>query len=198
MMAWVLVGTLSLSACSKDDDPTPEVSGDSMFTMKIDDQVWNATATAMWTQKDEDESGEFYHVGIGAHRVDSRGEDYAEVIQMYMVIPASDFQNPKGHYPISLRPVGMRDQATAVFASKEDTWVSRQVADNTLAVGVVEITDFKIGEQNVAGQPAGTLGYTRLAGTFNVDLMSTNNPSGPTLKITGGKFNVHVGVLVTD
>lgn len=198
MMAWVLVGTLSLSACSKEDDPTPEVSGDSMLTMKIDGQAWNATATAMWTERDEDDSGEFYHVAIGAHREDGRGEDFADVIQMYMIVPASDFQNPKGRYPISLRPVGMRDHATAVFASTGDTWVSRHLADNTQAVGFMEITDYKIGEQNVAGQPSGIQGYTRLSGTFNVDLMSTNNPSGPTLKITDGKFNVQVGIMITD
>jgi hypothetical protein len=56
-------------------------------------------------------------------------------------------------------------------------------------VGKLEITGFEIGNQNVLGHHSDKEGYTKLSGSFEVDVYPING-AGSKLKITEGKFNL--------
>lgn len=196
-----MFGMLGLSACSKDDNPDP-IAGDASFTMKVGGEPWRASITSLLTEDMSDsEQGDFRYVFFAGTReagVDAQtGEIITEMIHLYVAIPSAKFNDPRGTYPITLQPEKI-DYATAIFARGSTVYVGRNANDHDQPVGVVEITGFKIGAQHVAGQPTGTEGYTRLSGTFHADLMSTDDPDGPPLKISDGKFDLSVGIIVQD
>lgn len=194
-IALFVLGLFALSACSKDDVSEP-LSGNASFTMKVEGESWHASITSMLTDEMSDgEQGDFRHVFLGGSR--EAGKDNIETIQMFVAIPSDKFRNPKGTYPISLRTETV-NFATALFSRGSTAYVSRDPDDQEKSVGVLEIKDFEIGQQYVAGQPTGTEGYTRLSGTFHVALMSTDDPDGPMLKITDGKFDLSEGLNVED
>lgn len=196
LIGFLLIGVLGLSACSK-DDIIDTIIGDQRLSMKVDGRDWNATITTLFTQKDGDgEQGEYYTVAIGGSKEVGKGEDEVDMFIMYITIPASKYQNPKGRYPIS-HEASKVNQATSLFSQINELWEARHLANDAQSVGFVEITDFKIGEQIVSGQPTGVEGYTRLVGTFATDMVLWSNPSGSALKITEGKFDLKPGVMIT-
>lgn len=201
LIVFILCGAIGLSACSKDDIPDP-VSGDSTLTMKVDGEPWKASMTSLLTEAYGDsEQGDYHYVFIGGTRQagtdPETGDVITEMMHFYVAIPSSDYKNPKGTYPITLQAERV-DFATAFFTRDSDTYAGRHPSDAEQPVGVVEITDFKIGQQHVVGQPVGTEGYTRLSGTFRADLTPTHDPAGTPVKITDGKFDLSVGIVIIE
>lgn len=198
LIALLISSVLGFSGCSKEDVLDAIVGEKSKFTMKVDGKDWSGSLTTLFTEAESDsEQGEYYIVSIAGGKTDQRGEEYAETCHMYITIPASKFRNPKGRYPITMQTQTV-DLAIMLFVTENVLWVGRNPSGDTQSVGYVEITDFKIGQQKVAGQSVGTEGYTQLEGTFNSTLTSADAPSGTNLKITDGKFNLEVGLMVNN
>lgn len=200
-VAFLLAGALALAACSK-DDPFELQPGTSAFTMKVDGAPWEASMTALFTEELADsEQGEFYHVYLSGSREAGRdpqtGDGIPEMMHLYVAIPASKYRNPKGTYPVALQTEKV-NHAALFYTNAAGGYAGSVLASEGQPVGVVEITGFEIGQQWVSGQPVGTEGYTRLAGTFQATLMPTDNPNGAPLKITDGKFDLSVGILIND
>lgn len=188
-----------LPSCSKNDnDALGDRLGKTSLKMKVNSEEWNSTMNLLVTE--EQESGEqekYRYVYISGQRIikknSSAADDLVETIGLYINIPESKFNNPKGVYPIILKETKM-GHAWSIFGSSTDlrdttTYVSGESKTPEQAVGNLEITDFKIGEQNIFGHSTGKLGYTQLSGNFYLDVYALDGTSS-SLKITEGKFNI--------
>lgn len=201
-ICFITIGVSNLISCSKDkvkaDDDVISKAG---ITMKVNGENWESSMTTLLSEEQEkDEFGEYHFVSIVGSRVINKNsqteDDMAESVTMFIAIPASKFRNPKGTYPVVWESAAKLSQSTAIFASAStlldaETYVPAQKGQS----GTVEITGFEIGDQKVMGHPTGTEGYTKLSGTFSMDLRPLNNvDSGKPLKITEGKFNLSGGL----
>lgn len=190
----VCLGTIG---CSKDKDSAEPLTGKASLTMKVDEKDWGATITTFFTEEDSNsELGDFYRVLVGGQYSSLQG-DNSDVsgITMYIAVPKSKFNNPKGTYAVMKESEAQVGQATALYVvstdADEQAWyTSYNPTAPTEAVGTIEITDFEIGDQIVAGQSSGIQGYTNLSGTFKMDMYPTEGSPGSVLKITEGKFNM--------
>lgn len=190
---------LGFAACGKDDIGKKQV-GDSSLSMKINGEHWGTTINTLFTEAHESsELGEYFLVLVGGQRIGvDDSEDDVSAFNMYIAIPRSKFNNPKGSYSIMKESEAKVGQATAHFTvntGSGQTWyASYHPASPTQAGGTVEITGFEIGEQRVLGQPTGVEGYTKLSGTFRMDLYAVQENPGAPLKVTEGKFNLKSGM----
>jgi len=198
-LALLLLFCLGFAACSKEDNGT-KLDEDSGLSMKINGASWGTTINTLFTEAHESSTfGEYYLVLVGGQRIDVEdSEDDVSSFNMYIAIPKSKFNNPEGTYPIMKESEAKLSQATAnyvVSTGEGQTWyASYNPASPTQAVGTVEIAGFEIGEQKVVGQPTGVEGYTKLWGSFKLDLYAMQeNPDAP-LKVTEGKFNLKSGM----
>lgn len=190
---------LGFAACGKDDIGKKQ-DGDSSLSMKINGEHWGTTINTLFTEAHgSSELGEYFLVLVGGQRIGvDDSEDDVSAFNMYIAIPRSKFNNPKGSYPIMKESEAKVGQATAHFTvntGSGQTWyASYHPASPTQAGGTVEITGFEIGEQRVLGQPTGVEGYTKLSGTFRMDLYAVQENPGAPLKVTEGKFNLKSGM----
>ncbi len=200
LIVLLLIASLSFSACSKDKDDDNDLSGQSGLSMKVNGAAWGTTINTLFTEPEENSQlGEYYVVLVGGQRIDVEGsEDDVSSFNMYIVIPKSKFSNPKGTYHVYVAEGAMPGAATASYtkSTSEGTasYESANPADYTQSVGSVQITDFEIGEQTIVGQPTGVEGYTKLSGTFQMDVYPVQETPGPALKITEGKFSLKSGI----
>lgn len=198
ILLFIVIG-FGLSSCKKDDDKNGNNTGNSGVSMKIDGVQWGTTVNNLFTEADENQSlGEHYRVLVGGQRIDVEGsEDDVSSLNLYILIPKSKFNNPKGTYQIRGESE-TNNQATALFTpgtSTSQTWyISNNPENPEVPVGTVEITDFETGIQTVAGQSTGVEGYTKLAGKFTMTLYPVESEPGPSIKITDGKFNLKSGI----
>lgn len=188
--------SLCLFSCSKDDDSNgPKI--DSGLSMKVDGKPWGTTINTLFTEEHESSDfGEYYIVTIGGQSIDVKdSEEDVSSFHMYIAIPKSKFKNPKGTYSVRKESEISFVQATASFVVSTSTHQLYYASYNPDlpegTVGTVEITGFETGIQTVVGHSTGTEGYTRLSGTFKMDLFS--NEVAP-VKITEGKFNLKSGI----
>lgn len=194
-----------LSSCSKDksvgDELDDILKNEGGITMKVNGESWVSSMTTLLTDKQErDEFGEYHLVSLTGSRIinlnSQTKDDMAESITMFIAIPASKFKNPKGTYPVVWESNSKLNQSSAIFASAStvldaDTYVPSEQGQS----GTIEITGFEIGDQKVMGHPTGTEGYTKLSGTFSMDLKPLSDAgTSKALKITEGKFNLSVGL----
>lgn len=195
----LLLACLGFAACSKDDNGKKQ-EDDPGLSMKINGEAWGTTINTLFTEERESsERGEYYVILVGGQRIDVEGsEDDVSSFHLYIVIPKSKFSNPKGTYAIMKESETKVGQATAnytVSTGAGQTWyASYNPVTSAQTVGTAEITDFEIGEQKMVGQPTGVEGYTKLSGTFKLDLYAVQENLGPALKVTDGKFNLKSGI----
>lgn len=188
------------AGCSKDKDGDDDVPEKSSISMKVNETAWGTTINTLFTESDShSEYGEFYRVLVGGQHIDSEGgEEGVTALNMYIFIPKSKFSNPKGTYRFMKEQEARLGDATAVFTdagAQANIWyASYDPGNSTQSVGSLEITDFEIGQQIVVGQQSGIEGYTKLSGTFKLDMYPIQADPGPTLKITEGKFNLRSGI----
>lgn len=192
--------TLSTS-CSKEGIGDNGLSGKSGLSMKVDGESWDSWMTTMFTEKHESsEHREYYLVSLVGSRViennSATEDDFAESITMMIAIPASEFQNPKGTYPIVWESDVALNQAWAVFGTSTDIRDATTYGPSPSGQsGTIEITGFETGQQTILGQPTGLEGYTKLSGTFRMELLPLEK-TGNTLKITEGTFNLKGGMEI--
>ncbi|NLO69978.1 MAG: hypothetical protein GX102_03340 [Porphyromonadaceae bacterium] len=190
---------MSFAACSKDLGGVKN-DKDSGITMKVNGEFWGTTINTLFTEAHESSTlGEFYVVYVGGQRTDAEdSETDVSVFNMFISIPKSKFKNPKGAYSIMKEDEVMASQASANYAvstGSNQTWYASYNPENsTQAVGTVEITSFEIGEQSVFGHSTSKEGYTKLSGTFRMDLYALQDSPGAPLKVTEGKFNLKAGI----
>lgn len=171
--------------------------GSSSFTMKVDGVAWSASLTNLFAEESSHpDVGDYYHIAIGGQYVGDGENSEVSGINLYVVIPKDKFRNPKGTYPLVEKSDGRLNVATAAFmvGGVNNWYASYNPANRTETVGSIEITDFKIGQQHVLGQPTGVEGYTRLVGTFQMDLYGIAHEPAPRMKITEGKFDLTSGL----
>src|SRR5690606_38996195 len=184
------------ASCSKKKDGDVAGSGKSSITMNIDGKKWGSEINSLFAEpKTHSELGDYYNVQILGQSSGGQGnDDVSTSLNLYIVIPKSKFRNPKGTYRIVKQQEAKLGDASAVFTeagSGVNNWyASYNPANPTQAVGTVEITDFEIGEQQIVGQSSGIEGYTKLSGTFKLDMYNIQVESGAPLKITEGKFDL--------
>lgn len=192
---------LGLSSCGKDSDDLDPNLSDAALSMKINGQSWGSTVHTLFTDELEHEQiGEYFHVMVAGQRLNTSGsEEDVNGLHLYIIVPKSKFNNPKGTYKLMMEKEIRAGDAGALFtdatASGQKYYVSYDPNNHTQSVGSVTITDFEIGIQTVAGQSTDKEGYTKLAGNFQMTLYSLDG-DGETLKITDGKFNMNVGIGV--
>lgn len=187
---------LLLSSCSE------SVNGDrsSDFSMEIDGKTWATTINNLFTEAAEHETlGEYYRVLVGGQRIlDTESEGHASSFNMYIIIPKDKFKNPKGTYAIMKESETKLNQASASFVKSGETgqvwYASYDPANPTASVGTVEITDFAIGTQKVVGQSSGVEGYTKLSGTFSMDMYHIQVVPATVMKVTKGMFDLKSGI----
>ncbi|MBL1407845.1 hypothetical protein [Sphingobacterium faecale] len=189
---------VGFSACSKDNEGE-EQSENASLTMKVDGEIWATTINNLFTEEHEYEGTEYYLVLVGGQRITpSGGEDDVSSISMHIAIPKSRLNSPKGTYPLLKDAEANIGQATASYIVSSEigqTWyASYDPANPTQAVGTVEITGFEVGEQRVVGYPTGKQGYTKLSGTFKMNVYPIEENRGSVAKITEGKFNLKSGL----
>ncbi len=198
LMVFAFVG---LSACSKDSGTAKAKK--SGISMKVNGEPWSSAMTTLFTEEHEnDENQKYYLVSMMGTRIIEKNstteDDGAESITLYIAIPASKFQNPKGVYPIVWQPEAAINEATAVFGTSTDIRDATTYAPATSGQsGTIEISGFEIGQQQVMGHPTGTEGYVKLSGVFKMDLSPLERTgNGGSLKITDGQFNLAGGMQV--
>lgn len=195
----LLLICVGFAACGK-DDISKKQEADPGLSMNINGESWGTTINTLFTEAHESsELGEYYLVLVGGQRIDAAdSEDDVSAFNMYIAIPKSKFNNPKGSYAIMKESEAKMGQATAnytVNTGSGQTWyASYHPASPSQPSGTVEITSFEIGEQRVLGQPTGVAGYTKLSGTFQLDLYAVQENPGAPLKVTEGKFNLKSGM----
>ncbi|HZH55024.1 MAG TPA: hypothetical protein VFD72_05185, partial [Sphingobacteriaceae bacterium] len=95
---------LGLSSCGKDsDDLDPEVT-DSALSMKIDGKSWGSTVHTLFTDEMEHEQfGEYFHVMVAGQKLSTNdSEDDVSGLNLYIIVPKSKFNNPKGTYRLMM------------------------------------------------------------------------------------------------
>lgn len=178
-----------IAACSDDDnDASNPFSSGNTFSMKIDGSHWVSNFSSLNTEKIEDFPGEdYYYVYIGGTIVQEVDELPTETIAIYLGIPESRFNNPMGSYSLTDNIDTELNHATAAYVySNNDIYKAYVVTEQS--TGSVEITGFEIGDQTIMGQPTGEIGYTKLSGKFNLELIAPDDPSDKII-ITDGQFN---------
>ncbi|ERJ60683.1 hypothetical protein [Sphingobacterium paucimobilis] len=189
---------VGFSACSKNSEDA-EQSENASLTMKVDGEIWGTTINNLFTEEHEYEGTEYYLVLVGGQRIaPGGGEDDVSSISMHIAIPKSRLNNPKGTYQLLKDSEANIGQATASYIVSTEigqTWYASYDPGNpTQAVGTVEITGFEVGEQKMVGYPTGNPGYTRLSGTFKMNVYPIQENGGSAVKITEGKFNLKSGL----
>lgn len=185
-----LLMSMGFVACSNDDGPVQDKK--SKFTMKVDGKEWTSSVYNQFTEKyNNDKFGTYYVVTIGGQQL-KEASTTSSAITLYVAIPESKFNNPKGSYNLRReKDMGMGDATALYIVSSEtgQTWYgSVNPAKPTEIVGKLEINGFEIGQQKMGGQ-LGTEGYTKLSGTFKLDVYSPDD-SGSPVRITDGEFNL--------
>lgn len=195
LIAFLLTACFGLTSCKKDNN-NPLDQGGKSFTMKVDGVPWSAQITTLFTeQHDEGQPGGGYYA-VMLNGTLTVNEEHAESLALYVSIPASKFQNPKGKYDIKGNENG---EAWAVFSTAADirnatTYSSLDINSGPgKTVGTLEITGFEVGDQSVLGQPTGKVGYKKLSGKFQLDLYPVDGASAK-LNVTEGKFNLSNGL----
>jgi hypothetical protein len=192
------------SSCKKDKDGDPLDKAGTGLTMKIDNVPWSAQVTTLTTQEHTDGTDGYYAVlinGTVSFENGADGDDFhAESIALYINIPASKFESPKGRYDIKALDNDHGD-AWAIFSTSTDirdavTYSSLDKNNPDRTVGVLEITGFEIGEQTILGQSTGQIGYTKLSGNFYLELHPVDGASAK-LNVTEGKFNLSSGLGIS-
>lgn len=182
--------------CSK-DDTGKDANVKSSLTMKVDGKPWGTTINNLFTEEHESsEFGEYYVVLVGGQSLDVEdSEEDVSSFNMYIAIPKSRFKNPKGTYTVRKESeIGFGEVSASFVVSTSEHqlyYASYNPELPTETVGTVEITGFETGIQTVVGHSTGTEGYTKLSGTFKMDLYSGEVPP---VKITEGKFNLKSGI----
>lgn len=185
-------------ACSKDNEGEKQ-NENAGITMKVDGEAWGTTINNLFTEEHEYEGDDYYLVLVGGQRITpGGGDDDVSSLNMYIAIPKSRLNNPKGTYAILKESEANIGQATASYIVSTETgqtwYASYNPANPTQAVGTVEITGFEAGEQTVVGHKTGKMGYTKLSGTFRMEVYPIQENGGPVAKITEGKFNLKSGL----
>ena len=183
---------IAVASCSSDDNGSGSFSGGNSFSMKIDGNHWSSSINTLFTEDMSNANGEYYFVTIGGVITDEADDPTTESLQIYIAIPASKLNNPKGIYQVNSDADMSIGQASATFtSSNSENYLLYTSTPHTL--GTLEITGFELGEQTVMGHPTGQMGYTQLKGTFNMELASVSDPS-VVLTITDGQFNLSSGL----
>lgn len=183
---------ITVASCSDDDKDSNPFSGGNSFSMKIDGNHWSSSINTLFTEDMSNANGEYYFVTIGGVITDEADDPTTESLQIYIAIPASKMNNPKGIYQVNTDSEMELNQASATFTSSNSVSYDLYTA-TPHTVGTLEITDFEIGEQTMMGYPTGQMGYTHLKGTFKMELASVADPS-VVLNITDGQFNLSSGL----
>lgn len=179
-----------IAACSDDDDndsSNPFSSGNT-FSMKIDGSHWVSNFSTLDTELIDDIPGEeYYYVYIGGTIVEEVDALPIETMAIYLGIPESRFNNPMGSYSLTDNINTELNHASAIYvSSRNDIYKTYIVTEQS--TGSVEVTGFEIGEQTFMGQSTGEIGYTKLSGKFNLELIAPDDPSDKII-ITDGQFN---------
>lgn len=192
----ILMISISVSACSKNNNADEiGLTDNTGITMKVDGETWGTTINNLFTEEHEYEGDDYYLVLVGGQRITpGGGEDDVSALNMHIAIPKSRLNSPKGTYPLLKDSEANIGQATASYIVSTEagqTWyASYNPANPTQAVGTVEITGFEVGEQIVAGHKTGKMGYTKLSGTFKMDVYPIQENEASVVKISEGKFNL--------
>ncbi|HLW62287.1 MAG TPA: hypothetical protein VKY33_02700 [Flavobacterium sp.] len=184
------------SSCSGNDDSNP-FGEEASFSMKVNGENWSSSITTLFTEEEYNNGEGYYFVYIGGSKImdmeNPTGNDTTESMAIYIAIPFSKAQNPKGTYPIIRESDVTLNQAQAIFMSNTDGQQNIYTITNPGQSGTVEITGFEFGEQTIMGEPTGAQGYTKLSGNFQVELNSIADDTDK-LIITNGKFNLSSGL----
>ena len=199
-LIFLLIICAGISSCKKNTNDDGQDAGKSGVSMKINGVAWGSSINTLFTEElAHQQFGEYYHVVVGRQRLDTEdSESDVSAFNMYIIVPKAKFSNPKGTYQLMKENVMRVGDAGANFtdntAQGTHWYASYDPASPSEAVGSVEITAFEIGKQSVAGQLTDIEGYTKLSGTFQMDLYPMDANWGPPLKITAGKFDLTSGI----
>ena len=191
----MLVGLSVIALSCKKDDPDSLLEDRfGSMTMKIDGAPWSAKMAFVVTASEEEE--EIYAVAISGFASEEEADD-GDGLTIWMGIPADKFDNPKGTYDVIALdndPEG-RILVTAMFSKALglETHQVYTVTEANTSFGRITITDFEIGRQTFLGQVIGDKAYTRLKGTFEMNLTELKldvSGFGGNMAITEGKFDV--------
>lgn len=183
-------------SCKKNNvDPLFDDTSGTM-TMKIDGVAWKAKMAYVLTASQEEEEEEVFAVAISGFSQEGESGE-GDALTIWMALPADKFNNPKGTYDVIAIENGSKGHipVTAMFnkAVGLETHQTYALTDADGSFGKVTITDFKIGQQTFLGQPIGGQAYTRLKGTFELNLTEVKldgSGFGRNMSITEGKFDV--------
>lgn len=202
LFLWTIaISLVALSACSKDSDSDDNLTKSGGITMKVDGELWSASMTTLISEQQENEEfGSYQLVSIMGTRVidnnSSEVDDIAESITIYIAIPDSKFKNPKGIYPVVWQSSSKLNESTVIFGTAASLRDAEMYAPSESGQsGTIEISSFEIGDQKVMGYPTGTQGYTKLSGSFKMDLKPVGTTeTNKSLKIAEGTFNLSGGM----
>lgn len=191
----ILIGLSAMMlSCKKNN--VEELLDDTLgsMTMKIDGVAWSAKMAYVVTASGEEE--DVFAVAISGFSNEG-DEDEGDALTIWMALPVEKFNNPKGTYDVIAveDDAGERTMVTAMFnkAMGLETHRMYTVAETSGSFGKITITDFKIGQQTFLGQVIGGKAYTRLKGTFEMNLAELKMDGsgfGGNMAITEGKFDV--------
>src|SRR5690625_1550478 len=92
---------ITVASCSDDDKGSNPFSGGNSFSMKIDGNHWSSSINTLFTEDMSNANGEYYFVTIGGVITDEADDPTTESLQIYIAIPASKMNNPKGIYQVN-------------------------------------------------------------------------------------------------
>src|SRR5690625_187553 len=108
---------IAVASCSSDDNGSGSFSGGNSFSMKIDGNHWSSSINTLFTEDMNNANGEYYFVTIGGVITDEADDPTTESLQIYIAIPASKMNNPKGIYQVNTDTEMELNQASATFTS---------------------------------------------------------------------------------
>lgn len=180
-------------ACSSDDNRADEENPLSKISFKIDGEQWHAEDAIVQTLGGTDWEEEVYLVNITGTRGidDTTAVTEVETFTLHFYIDPSNFNNPRGIYPVPPPDNDNMDEpgyaiATYTKEGSELIYFSVDPADEARKVGEVTITGFEIGQQMILGK-----GYVNLSGTFDFEMFGVNKNTGA----LNGKIEIKSGVF---
>lgn len=192
----LLIGCLGFFSCSNDEDSGDvNTNGNPSISMKVNGKSWESTTYAMNTeQRETEEIGDYYLVSISGQQVDVENKGNSSSLNLFLVVPIADFNNPKGEYPLLAENEAKAGDAIAHFfqsnEGEDEIYESMEPSNPKTIVGKVQLNEYKVGELTVGGHSTGRMGYTALSGTFEMNLHPLGKRTNSSLQVTEGRFKL--------